>query len=131
MHGDWVGADRNLLAELALHGRIHLVDQHLFLRRHHEDSSITALKDERARLAWFDPQQAGRRSYPTWRRLGEYARAVRRAPLSAMQRLHCCLALFGWLGGRHHAGGRNAKRLLIELLPRRAGRSRPPDEDSA
>lgn len=127
MHGDWVGADRNLLAELALHGRIHLIGQHLFLRRHHEGSSITALKDERARLAWFDPAHAGRRSYPTWRRLVEYLRAIRRAPLTGSQRLRCLAALVAWIGVRHHAGRRNAAMLLSELLPRRAPRSHPPD----
>lgn len=127
MHGDWVGADRNLLAELALRGKIHLVDQVLFLRRHHEGSSITALRDERERLAWFDPAHAGQRSYPTWRRLAEYLHAIDRAPLSLGQRLRCRLQLAAWLAGRHHAGRRNAALMVSELLPRRAAPARRPD----
>ncbi|MEE4330065.1 MAG: glycosyltransferase, partial [Wenzhouxiangella sp.] len=45
-HGDWVGADRNLLAELALHGRIRLLPEVLFKRRVHEQASIHRFTDE-------------------------------------------------------------------------------------
>ena len=119
-HGDWVGADRNLLAELALHGRIRLIDAVLFKRRAHEQSSIHKFSDEHERLAWFDPNLRGKLAFPTWRRLSEYARAIGRVPLPTRERLACARVLARWLAGRHHEGTRNAQRLFIELLkPRR------------
>lgn len=121
-HGDWVGADRNLLAELALRGRVRLLPEALFKRRAHEQASIHRFTDEHERLAWFDPAYRGRFSFPTWRRMGEYAGAIRRAPLSMADRAACLGVLARWLGARHHSGARNARLLLSELLrPRRAG----------
>lgn len=120
-HGDWVGADRNLLAELALHGRIRLLPEALFRRRAHAEASIHKFEDERERLAWFDPAQRGRLSFPTWRRLVEYRSAIARAPLERLERLACYRQLMRWLAGRHHSGRRNAGLMLAELLrPRRA-----------
>ena len=120
-HGDWVGADRNLLAELSLHGRIRLLPEVLFLRRAHPESSIHKFADERERLAWFDPAHRGRLNFPTWRRLAEYRAAIARAPLSASERLACYRQLGRWLMGRHHTGRRNARLMLEEALrPRRA-----------
>lgn len=115
-HGDYVGADRNLLAELSLHGKVRLLPEPLFQRRDHAESSVSKYSDERQRLAWFDPRHEGRRSYPTWRRLREYAAAIGRAPLSTPERLRCLAELGGWLAGRHHTGAHNARLLLWELL---------------
>lgn len=123
-HGDWVGADRNLLAELALHGKVRLVPDILFKRRVHEQASIHRFTDEHERLAWFDPAHRGRWSFPTWRRLREYAGAIRRSPLTAGERAACLGVLTRWLAARHHTGPRNARLLLAELLrPRRAGQT--------
>lgn len=120
-HGDWVGADRNLLAELALHGRIRLLPKVLFKRRAHEESSIHRFEDEHDRLSWFNPQHRGRLSFPTWRRLAEYRAAIHKVPLSLPERLACYRQLGRWLIGRHHTGPRNARLLAGELLrPRRA-----------
>lgn len=116
-HGNWVGADRNLLAELALYGRIRLVDEVLFQRRHHAESSISKYPDERLRTAWFQGEADSIGSYPTWRRLKEYLRGIRRAPLSARERLFCRAVLLKWLAGRHHTGAHNAALLARELIP--------------
>lgn len=113
-HGDWVGADRNLLAELALHGHIALLDEVLFQRRDHPQSSIAALPDERERAAWFNPRHSGL-SYPTWRRLQEYWRSLQRAPLAWSARRRCEQQLLGWMGGKHHGGERNALLMWREL----------------
>lgn len=104
MHGEYVGADRNLLAELSLIGRIRLVPDELFQRRHHEEASISKFKDERERLAWFNPALSGSRSFPTWRRLGEYAASIRRVELPTAERIRCYAQLARWLGARHHTG---------------------------
>ncbi len=114
-HGGFVGADRNLLAELALHGKIRLIPEPLFERRQHAQTSLAMFRDERARLAWFEPKHHGRRSFPTWRRLREYGASIRRAPLSPAERIQCLAELGGWLAGRHHTGVYNAKLMLREL----------------
>jgi glycosyltransferase involved in cell wall biosynthesis len=114
-HGDWVGADRNLLAQLALAGKVVLVPQHLFQRREHAAASIHRFENEDERRAWFDPRHAGRRARHTWRRWREYARAVREADLSPPERLACYACLLRWPLARHHTGPRNARLLLSEL----------------
>jgi glycosyltransferase involved in cell wall biosynthesis len=128
-HGDWVGADRNLLAELALHGKMRLVDELLFQRRHHAESSISKFPDERMRAAWFKraaeadtggSELASRkktRVYPTWRRLQEYRRAINRVPMSSRERIACRAVLMRWFCGRHHTGKLNAALLLKDLRP--------------
>ena len=117
MHGDYVGADRNLLAEISLRGKIAMVPEPLFKRREHSESSISKYVDERERLTWFSPRHVGRRSYPTWRRLREYAASVQRVPLGRTEKLRCWVILLRWLGTRHHTGRWNATLMLKELLP--------------
>ncbi len=118
MHGEYVGADRNLLAELSLIGQIRLIPEELFQRRHHAEASISKFKDERERLAWFNPalSGSGSGSRPTWRRLREYAASIRRVHLTSLQKLLCSLQLLRWLGARHHDGPINGSLLLKELL---------------
>ncbi len=116
-HGDWVGADRNLLAELALHGKVQLVPEALFQRRHHAGSSISRFPDERQRASWFRDQQGFGRVYPTWRRLREYLAAINRVPLGFSERLACRLTLLRWISGRHHTGSFNLQMMIRELGP--------------
>lgn len=115
-HGDWVGADRNLLAQLALYGKVVLIPQTLFKRREHAESSIHKFEDEQERLAWFNPALAGKRSLPTWRRWQEYAKAVMHAPLSLPQKFRCYGLLIRWLTASHHTGPRNYRMLAAELF---------------
>lgn len=123
MIGAYTGSDRNLLAELALHGKIVVRPEVQFARRDHPGASIRAHTDERERAAWFDPDLAGRRVYPTWRRLREYRASVRRAPISAVERARCRLQLARWIAGRHHSGERIAVMLMRDW--RAANRDRP------
>ncbi|HZW05053.1 MAG TPA: glycosyltransferase family 2 protein, partial [Anaerolineaceae bacterium] len=74
----YVGSDRVLLAELALHGRLFEVPEYLFFRRDHPDTSGRRFTMYR-RLAWFDPKQKGRLYYPYWRLGAEFFLTARRA----------------------------------------------------
>ncbi|MEM7005956.1 MAG: glycosyltransferase family A protein [Pseudomonadota bacterium] len=49
----FVGSDRPLLAELALHGRLESVPEDLFLWRNHQKRSVQ-LKNRQVRLSWFN-----------------------------------------------------------------------------
>lgn len=115
-HGDWVGADRNLLAELSLVGKIELLPEFLFQRREHSEASIHKYEDESQRLAWFDPRLAGTISFPTWRRLEEYIKAVHLKPLGVADKIRCYLQLVRWIGARHHTGPRNIRLMSMEIL---------------
>jgi hypothetical protein len=92
----YVASDRVLRAHLGLLGRFHIVHEALFLNRDHPSRCIRALPAHHLRLEWHDPSQAGRRIFPHWRILGEYARLLRICPLSVAERRRCALALLAW-----------------------------------
>ncbi len=95
-HGDGV-----LLAHLALEGRLREVPEPLFLSREHEGQSMRQFgyegggNDYHRYVVWFDPTLAGRLTFPNWRIIGEYQRAVWSAPsleLGELVRLEAVLA---------------------------------------
>lgn len=127
----FIASDRTLRAELGLHGRFARIPEPLFLSRDHAGRSTRAMEQHHLRGAWFAPTLAGRRVFPHWRILFEYARCVRRAPLSFRQRLACWAQLPRWV-----AIPRNLKWLGADLLiaadPRiwdlfKRWRGRPPE----
>lgn len=93
----YIASDRILRAHLGLLGRYHIVPELLFLNRDHPGRSVRALPAHHLRLEWFDPSQAGRRVFPHWKILREYARLLRLCPLSGAERRRCHIALLGWL----------------------------------
>lgn len=93
--GAFVGSDRNLLAELALHGPFHEVPEILFLRRDHPNTSTRQYPVASARLAWFKDSSHSAR-YPTLRRAYGYLSSLARAPLTARERLACLGGLVEW-----------------------------------
>ncbi len=88
-HGDYPAADRVLLSELALWGRLYEVPEELYLHREHDQRFVYTHVTIEEQAEWFDTSRAGRSGYPMWRRLGEYLAAVDRAPISSRQRLAC------------------------------------------
>jgi glycosyltransferase involved in cell wall biosynthesis len=97
--GSYVSADRVLLAELALHGRLRELPDPLFFRRVHTDNSIWL--DKRTQLAgWYDTRLSARRRMPHWRVVAEIAGAVGRAPLSPRESLLCYTQLGAHVAAR-------------------------------
>jgi glycosyltransferase involved in cell wall biosynthesis len=94
--GRYVGSDRTLLAELALAGPWHRVDEYLFYRREHDTTSTNAFRGEINRMRWFDPSVSRGGRFPHWRRLAEFRKAVQRAELSAPQRALAYSQLARW-----------------------------------
>jgi glycosyltransferase involved in cell wall biosynthesis len=94
--GAYVGSDRNLVAELALHGRFHRIPEPLFQSRDHPDRSIRLIRSDAERARWFDPEQAQRHRYWYHRRMLEYARSIHRSPLGGADRLGCYAELLRW-----------------------------------
>lgn len=116
MHGEYVGADRNLLAEFSLMGKVRLLSATLFFRRDHAEASISKHQDERERLAWFNPAYRDKKSYPTWKRLKEYSGSINRVALPFLTRVGCYWKLGCWILARHHTGARNFKLLAKEIF---------------
>ncbi|MDB5047977.1 MAG: glycosyl transferase family 2 [Fibrobacteres bacterium] len=97
--GDYVGSDRNLLAELALHGPFHEIPEFLFLRRDHPGTSTRQFPSAKDRIMWFHANSKGGR-HPTVRRAIEYWNSIVRAPLRPGDRLTCLGVLGKWVSMR-------------------------------
>lgn len=103
-HGSYIGADRNLLAEIGLMGRIHEIPECLFFWRDHPDSytSIyygydrsTSANRLRKEMAWWSKDYWT--SFPHWKNCIEYFRSVNRVSLEWSERLLCYAQIFSWL----------------------------------
>lgn len=77
-HGDYNGADQVLLAELAMLGRTRQVPEYLFLRRDHDQASMTAHVSPQERQIWFDADAELTLLFPLWRLYGEHLSSCRR-----------------------------------------------------
>ncbi len=103
--GSFGHADGALLSRLTLMGRFHEVPKHLFLnRRHPEQSTSVCSKDDKcdfyAFLVWWDPDNAGRIVFPTWRLFGEYCKAIAETPISLCDQARCYVTMVSWLRTR-------------------------------
>lgn len=92
----YIGSDRALLAELALYGRFHRLDQYYFLSREHTQRSIRAIKF-RERSHWWDPALVGKIAFPWWRLLKEYILSLKRAKVNINQKICCWFYLLPWI----------------------------------
>jgi glycosyltransferase involved in cell wall biosynthesis len=133
--GNYAASDRVLLAELALHGRFYEVPEYLFLRRGHPQRSLAANVTDSEIAAWFDPAMRGKVLLPRWRRLLEYLRAARRAPLSRTERIRCYMQVARFILSPRKLGGMTGDFLkAVRLVPRVFGkhisRTVSVDEDS-
>jgi glycosyltransferase involved in cell wall biosynthesis len=120
-HGDYVGADRNLVAELSLMGRIYEIPECLFFWREHPDSYTSIFygsnrKDTLDRLrteaVWWSKEKGT--YFPHWKNCLEYFRSVNRVQLKLSERLWCYNQILGWFmeEGRRFM----AKDILLFLL---------------
>jgi hypothetical protein len=88
--GKYSGVDKALLAELALQGRFHEVDQGLFAKRVHH--GCTRYETARVRAPH---ESKGSRGISQVLVLRDYAKMVFAADISAAQRLHCMVTIVG------------------------------------
>ncbi len=125
--GAWLGSDRNLLAELALIGKLRLLEETLYQRRDHPDASIRKHTGERERLTWFDPRPAPDALTPTIKRVREYEASIHRVALSERDRACCLGKLAAWCReGRLHTGEAVAEKIRSERAAIRDKPSRQP-----
>jgi glycosyltransferase involved in cell wall biosynthesis len=84
LHGDYPGADLNLMAEVALRGKFYEIPEALFYRRV-LPGTITKTMDGGTLSGYF-----GAHGYSAWRQNAAYLRAALRAPIPARERLAVC-----------------------------------------
>ena len=100
MHPSIVGSDRHFMTEILLQGDVGYVEDYLFLRRHHEESFCNALKNNKARLQWFDPKAKGSTFLASPIKMKEYIISIFRTAMPWQERLACLWLLFEWTGRR-------------------------------
>lgn len=87
LNGSFPSSDYVLLAELALLGEIRQLDEPLFFRRVHPESSRSANASPDQLAEWFGADSATRREYT--RLLAEHLRAIMSSPIARSERLRC------------------------------------------
>ena len=102
-HGSYVGADRNLVAELSLMGRIYEIPECLFFWREHPDSYTTIyygsdsknnLDRLQAEAKWWTKENAT--YFPHWKTCVEYFRSVNRISIKSSEQLLCYIQILAW-----------------------------------
>jgi glycosyltransferase involved in cell wall biosynthesis len=96
LHGSFHGADRALLAQLALRGRMIQLPAPLLAIREHPNRYTRVQQRSADRAAWHDSAHGGQASFPTWRLYREYVRMVRREKLTPTERSRCYVVLARW-----------------------------------
>ncbi|HVS76704.1 MAG TPA: glycosyltransferase family 2 protein [Steroidobacteraceae bacterium] len=111
LHGTFHGADRALLAQLALRGRMIQLPAPLLNMREHPNRYTRVQRRSADRAAWHDSARAHQASFPAWRLYGEYLKMVRRERLTPEERSRCYAVLASWW--LHNW---NALRALVDVV---------------
>ena len=111
LHGSFHGADRALLAQLAIRGRLIQLPAPLVEMREHPNRYTRQNVRSADRAAWHDASKRGKLSFPTWHLYGEYLRMVRRERMFPSERAGCYSALARWW-----AVNWNSARALVDVL---------------
>lgn len=96
LHPSFHGADRALLAQLALRGRMLQLPEHLQQIREHGGRYTRQAQNARLRAAWHDASRRKARQAPILQLYSTYAAVVRDAALSPVERRRCRVALARW-----------------------------------
>ncbi len=112
----FVGSDRPLLAELALHGRLEYVPEELFLWRDHKSRSVK-LKQRRERLTWFDAK--AKSVFPTLfsQQLWANQKAALRVPQSFAIKIRATGKTLHWALRNYRSLLRDLRALAGSLIP--------------
>ncbi len=95
-HGTFHGADRALLAQMSLRGRMVQIPAPLVQMREHESRYTRSKGRAIDRASWHDSSRNGRVNFPTWRLYLEYLKMVKGERLSASERMRCYAVLAQW-----------------------------------
>jgi glycosyltransferase involved in cell wall biosynthesis len=110
--GTYLASDRCLVAELSLYGPFEEISERLFFRRKHDANIGVDLED----LQFYRPGLSRRFVMPEWRLLGEFLKAVRRAPLTIGEKRRLAAAIFHWAAVSREEFEWQLKRAIKTLL---------------
>lgn len=117
LFGNYMNADRALLARLALHGRFHEIPEYLFFFRMHSEQSTMLTSRPDLYYRWWDPENEGRFVFPEWRLLYEYCRCAREARVNWDERMRCYLVIGRSLPKYARGMVGDLKRCVARVLP--------------
>lgn len=100
--GPWKGADRLIMAELALCGPFVRIEECLFIYRLHPQQSISMVNQPANYIAWWRSGDVQKRVFPQWRFLRELIAMVLRASIPAAEKWHCLQHIGGWCWNKRH-----------------------------
>jgi glycosyltransferase involved in cell wall biosynthesis len=96
LHGSFHGADRALLAQMSLRGRMIQIPEPLVQMREHENRYTRSQLRAADRASWHDTRARSRVRFPTWRLYIEYLKMVRAAQLGSGELMRCYAVLARW-----------------------------------
>lgn len=96
LHGAYPASDTILLAELALRGELHEIEDPLFYWRDHHNRSVRRYTSQEQLAVFYDPANAGRVILRTSTLLRAHILTLARVPLPAAERLRCAAILCVW-----------------------------------
>jgi hypothetical protein len=95
--GNYIGTDRNLLAELSLLGPMCTISNVLFFRREHLNAYTNKKHDSiQEKLGWWTKTAAPKLIFPYWRICMEYFKSIRYEPLKWTERQRCYAQVVKW-----------------------------------
>jgi len=103
---NFIGADRVLLAELALKGGFWKSSHPIYFRRHEEQ--YCALSNKDSRESWYSPESNKKITFTMKTQLIEHFRLIHRVNLAWFDRVLCYLVMMDWMR-------RKRRRLAQEL----------------
>jgi glycosyltransferase involved in cell wall biosynthesis len=102
--GGYIGADRNLLAEIGLMGKIHIIPEYMFFFRDHSGSytstfygknATATMSRLREQMNWWSMR--GWTGFPHWKNCIEYFRSVNRVNMPIYEKLFCYDQISKWI----------------------------------
>jgi len=100
--GKYTSADRILLAEIALLGKCHIIQEYLFYNRLHKKQHYKIYPTRQERAVWWDPNLKNVKTFPHWRLLLELYRAIKNSPVNGKEKRQCYFILIIWI--KKHMG---------------------------
>jgi glycosyltransferase involved in cell wall biosynthesis len=97
LHASYPGSDLVLLAELALHGRFHVLSEALLYPRIHPEQMWILVPKERDRVVFEDSSLEGKIVLPKWGWVFGYLQAIKNAPLNIFQLVDCVFTVLRWI----------------------------------
>ena len=87
LHGNFIAADINFLAELTLYGKFYELPEYLLYRRFHPDSSSWDRASRARQLEFSDPRRGGSIRLDRWESTKRFFAAVRRCPAPLREKI--------------------------------------------